>query len=139
VPLQPLRPAVDWRDEFVAALAPELGASISLSLPGAPGVIDPLTDTPSDGSAGTVILEQRDARGRRVKFREHISGDQWRTPGTWRWTIIPEPGDKEIPDGCTLTVLDGGDAVELTGKTMTVIEATRSTESPVIFIDAKAD
>ena len=137
----PLRPpdTRPWQDRLVAELLPYLTGAITVSTPSTPGVYDPATGSRAASTPGATLISSRPARMRRMSEREASVGDRWRDVEKWRFTIVAPASVPDIPEGSVLHVDNGGRATEMTGRDLTVLVASRSSESPLLFITAKVD
>ncbi|ALJ19586.1 DUF6093 family protein [Microbacterium sp. No. 7] len=131
MPLLPISATDDWEQEIADEAAEEFDASISVFLPGKPGVIDPITDEPVGATPQTTLISARPGRAQHVRLPLVSAGSsEWGTQQRYIIQFTAQAGDPYIPKGAFAKVSGGRDP-DLANFTFNVSFSSQSTHRAV--------
>lgn len=137
-PITSVSDAGEWPESAVAIIRKEMRGRVDVVIPGAAGTYDAETDSYVGGTPDTPVIYNRPARIRPLSYREISGAADPRTVGTHRATIEMLDGDPLIPEDAILVIRHGGKNRNLDGTRQRIQWAEASTESPFLFITARA-
>lgn len=134
-----IRPDSNWSEEIAEAAREMFDGELEVSIPGEPGVYDPIAGTYGPGTPPQVILSRRPARAQHIRLpSDSNDGNGWQTRRRYRFQCDILPGDLSVTKGLLVRFYGGRDP-ELEKMIFHIQWATNSSHAAIRTIEAETE